>query len=233
MFFQLDNLCSGYGAIPIVSEVNLEVAKGEICIILGRNGVGKTTLLKTIIGSIPATCGRIVFAGQSVEKLDSHQRARLGMGYVPQGRGIFPELTVEENLRMGEGINAKNNVYPYDTIYGYFPILKKRGQQKGGTLSGGEQQMLALGRALISNPLILLLDEPSEGVQPSIVEEIGDVLAALNRDLGLTILLVEQNIEYALAIAKTCHIMTKGRIVDCLDHERLQDVDTVKQYLAI
>lgn len=233
MFFQLDSLSSGYGAIPIVNGVDLQVAKGEICIILGRNGVGKTTLLKTIIGSIPATSGRIVFAGTPVERLDSHLRARLGMGYVPQGRGIFPELTVEENLRMGEGINQDNQVYSYDAVYRYFPILKKRGGQKGGTLSGGEQQMLALGRALVSNPLILLLDEPSEGVQPSVVEEIGSVLSALNRELGLTILLVEQNIDYALAIAKTCHIMTKGRIVDCLDEESLRDTETVKRYLAI
>lgn len=233
MFFKLTDLSSGYGAIPIITRVDLGVERGEISIILGRNGVGKTTLMRTIIGSLPCTGGGITLDGAELRRLPAYRRARLGLAYVPQGRGIFPDLTVEENLRMGEGINPGAGGRPYDAVYGYFPILRERRRQKGGTLSGGEQQMLALGRALIGEPSLLLLDEPSEGVQPNIVEEIGGVLGRLNRERGLTILLVEQNIEYALSIADSCHIMTKGRIVAQVARSELLNVETVKKYLAI
>jgi branched-chain amino acid transport system ATP-binding protein len=233
MFFRLENLCSGYNKIPIILGVDLEVGEGEISIILGRNGVGKTTLMKTIAGIVPRTGGEIHFGGRPVSALPAYRRSRLGMAYVPQGRGIFPDLTVEENLRMGEGINPGAKSRPYDEIYAYFPRLRERLKQKGGTLSGGEQQMLALGRALVGEPRLLLLDEPSEGVQPSIVEEIGAVLARLNREKNLTILLVEQNIDYALSISRSCHLMNKGRIVARVAQEELHDVETVKKYLAI
>ncbi len=233
MFFKLDNVRSGYGPIPIILGVDLAVEQGGISIILGRNGVGKTTLIRTIVGSLPLTGGDIVFDGQSIGKTAPFQRARAGIAYVPQGRGIFPDLTVEENLRMGEGVNAGVPSRPYEEVYVQFPRLRERRRQKGGTLSGGEQQMLAIGRAMIGDPKLMLLDEPSEGVQPNIVQEIGQVLARLNREHGLTILLVEQNIDYALAIAETCHIMTKGQIVDCLDKDQLRDVELVKRYLAI
>lgn len=233
MFFKLENLCSGYGHIPVICDVDLEVAQGEITIILGRNGVGKTTLMKTIAGTIPRTAGEIIFNDRPISALPAYHRARLGLAYVPQGRGIFPDLTVEENLMMGEGINTKAKTRPYDEVYAYFPRLKERLKQKGGTLSGGEQQMLALGRALIGDPNMLLLDEPSEGVQPNIVAEIGAVLARLNKEKNLTILLVEQNIDYALSISQSCHMMNKGRIVACVAQEELHDVETVKKYLAI
>ena len=232
-FFTLRDVCSGYGSVPIIFNVDLTVQEGEIGIILGRNGVGKTTLMRTIIGLLPLTRGDIVLGGKPIGKTATYQRAQAGIAYVPQGRGIFPNLTVEENLVMGEGVNTTAESRPYDEIYGYFPRLRERRTQKGGTLSGGEQQMLAIGRAMIGNPKFMLLDEPSEGVQPNIVQEIGQVLARLNAEDGLTILLVEQNIDYALHIAQRCHIMTKGRIVDCLEKWQLSDPETVNKYLAI
>ena len=233
MFFKLANLFSGYGHVPVICGIDLEVVQGEIAIILGRNGVGKTTLMKTIIGLLPSTGGEIIFNGLPISNLPAYDRACLGLAYVPQGRGIFPDLTVEENLRMGEGINAAAKKRPYAEVFSYFPRLKERLRQKGGTLSGGEQQMLALGRALIGDPRLLLLDEPSEGIQPNIVEEIGAVLAHLNTERNLTILLVEQNIEYALSISRSCHIMNKGKIVACVAQKELHNVETVKKYLAI
>ena len=232
MFFQVRELCSGYGAIRIVMDVSLSVNKGEICVILGRNGVGKTTLMKTLIGSLKTRSGEIVFDGRRLERMPMHARARLGIAYVPQGRGVFPDLTVEENLRMGEGI-ASGKPPPYDEVFAYFPWLRKRLRQKGSTLSGGEQSQLALGRALIGNPRLVFLDEPSEGVQPNIVDEMGEVLVRLNRETGLTIILVEQNIEYALGIATTCRIMAKGRLVEEVGKDELSDMETTRRYLAI
>ncbi|MDR1534295.1 MAG: ABC transporter ATP-binding protein [Planctomycetota bacterium] len=231
MFFQVKELCSGYGAIGIVMDVSLSVDKGDICVILGRNGVGKTTLMKTLIGSLKVRAGEIRFEGRGMERMPTHARARLGIAYVPQGRGIFSDLTVEENLRMGEGIGSGKP--PYDEVFAYFPRLRERLRQKGGTLSGGEQSQLALGRALIGNPRLALLDEPSEGVQPNIVDEMGEVLARLNRETGLTIILVEQNIEYALGIATTCRIMAKGRLVEEVGKDELSDPETRRRHLAI
>ncbi|MDR1520759.1 MAG: ABC transporter ATP-binding protein [Planctomycetota bacterium] len=231
MFFQVRELCSGYGAIRIVMDVSFSVNRGEICVILGRNGVGKTTLMKTMIGSLKTRSGEISFDSRRLERMPLHARARLGIAYVPQGRGVFPSLTVEENLRMGEGIGSGKP--PYDEIFAYFPWLRKRLRQKGGTLSGGEQSQLALSRALVGNPRLVLLDEPSEGVQPNIVDEMGNVLARLNRETGLTVILVEQNIEYALRIATTCRIMAKGRLVEEMGKDELSDMETMRRYLAI
>jgi branched-chain amino acid transport system ATP-binding protein len=233
MFFKLENLYSGYGHVPVICGIDLEVVRGEVAIILGRNGVGKTTLMKTIIGLLPRTSGEIIFNDLPISDLPVYSRACLGLAYVPQGRGIFPDLTVEENLRMGEGINIAAKTRPYTEVFTYFPRLKERLRQKGGTLSGGEQQMLALGRALIGDPRLLLLDEPSEGIQPNIVGEIGAVLAHLNEEKNLTILLVEQNIEYALSISRSCHMMNKGKIVARVAHDELHNVETIKKYLAI
>jgi urea ABC transporter ATP-binding protein UrtE len=229
----LRDVRSGYGHLPIIHDVSLELKKGEIGVILGRNGVGKTTLLKTIMGILKTTHGTIFFDGVDITKLNASARAQKGIGFVPQGRGIFPRLTVEENLKMGELINIQNPHKLYDQVYEYFPRLLDRRSQKGGTLSGGEQQMLAIGRALVGNPELLILDEPSEGVQPSIVQKIGEVLLSLNKDLGLPILLVEQNIDFATSIAEHCYLMDKGTIAAHLDKEELLKPENIKKYLAI
>ncbi len=233
MFFNLKGVCSGYASVPIIMGVDLAIDQGEIAVILGRNGVGKTTLMKTAIGFLPLASGDIVFESQSLAGTAAFTRARLGIAYVPQGRGIFPDLTVEENLILGKSVSPGAAGRLYEEVYEYFPRLRERRRQKGGTLSGGEQQMLAIGRAMIGSPKLILLDEPSEGVQPNIVEEIGQVLARLNSRRSLTIVLVEQNIEYALAIASRCYFMVKGRIVDCLEKEQMGDMEKINRYLAI
>ena len=165
----LDTVTSGYGGIPIVREVSLEVETGEIVAIVGRNGVGKTTLIDTVAGLLPVMSGGIAFRGRNVTHADARDRARLGMGYVPQGRGIFSRLSVEENLRMGELVGGARGRAAFERVYAWFPRLGERRRQRAGTLSGGEQQMLAIGRILVGKPTILLLDEPSEGIQPTIV----------------------------------------------------------------
>jgi len=233
MFFSLKEVCSGYDHVPVIRDTNLELPQGKINIILGRNGVGKTTLMKTIIGILPCTSGNIIFQNNDITKLTASSRAQIGIGYVPQGRGIFPRLTVEENLQMGELINNKNSNKLFDQVYNYFPRLAERKKQNGGTLSGGEQQMLAIGRAIVGNPELLILDEPSEGVQPNIVKEIGEVLVVLNKERGFTILLVEQNIDFAMGIANDCFIMDKGTIVAQLSKNDLMKEDIMKKYLAI
>ena len=177
MELALDAVTSGYGGIPIVREVSLEVGTGEIVAIVGRNGVGKTTLIETIAGLLPVMEGGIAFRGRDVTRADARDRARLGMGYVPQGRGIFSRLSVEENLRMGELVGGGRAAAAFGRVYEWFPRLAERRRQRAGTLSGGEQQMLAIGRILVGQPSILLLDEPSEGIQPTIVEQIADVIA--------------------------------------------------------
>jgi urea transport system ATP-binding protein len=229
----LSNLSSGYGHVPIVRDLNIDLKRGEIAVILGRNGVGKTTLMKTIMGVLKANSGTIVYQGEDITKLNSSKRARKGIGYVPQGRGIFPRLTVLENLAMGELINIEAKNKSFDRVYEYFPRLYDRRQQRGGTLSGGEQQMLAIGRALVGNPNLIILDEPSEGVQPSIVQKIGEVLIQLNKDLGLTTLLVEQNIDFAMSVAEECYIMDKGTIVTHQNKTELNNLENIKKYLAI
>ena len=173
MLLSASDLRSGYATSDVLQDVGVTVEQGEIVGVLGRNGVGKTTLMKTLIGLLPARAGQIVFRDQDVTKFSADRRARLGIGYVPQGRGIFPHMTVRDNLRMGGLINASKQSLDFDLVFGYFPFLKERLSQRGGTLSGGQQAMLAIARALISTPDLLLLDEPSDGVQPNIVEEIG------------------------------------------------------------
>ena len=233
MFFSLNGVCSGYDHVPIIREAKLEIPQGKINVILGRNGVGKTTLMKTIMGILPCTKGNILFQNHDITKFNASSRAQIGIGYVPQGRGIFPRLTVEENLQMGELINNKNPNKLFDQVYNYFPRLAERKKQNGGTLSGGEQQMLAIGRALVGNPEFLILDEPSEGVQPNIVKEIGEVLVSLNQERGLTILLVEQNIDFAMGVASDCFIMDKVTIVVQLVKNDLLKEEVMKKYLAI
>ncbi len=233
MLLSASDLRSGYATSDVLQDVGVTVEKGEVVGVLGRNGVGKTTLMKTLIGLLPARAGQIVFRDQDVTKLSADRRARLGIGYVPQGRGIFPHMTVRDNLRMGGLINASKKSLDFDLVFGYFPFLKERLTQRGGTLSGGQQAMLAIARALISTPDLLLLDEPSDGVQPNIVQEIGDFIKILNQEKGLTVLIVEQNIDLMQTVAKRAYALDKGRVVASVSHEDLMDTESVAAFLAI
>ena len=233
MLLSASDLRSGYATSDVLQDVSVTVEQGEVVGVLGRNGVGKTTLMKTLIGLLPARSGQIVFRDQDVTKLSADKRARLGIGYVPQGRGIFPQMTVRDNLRMGGLINASKQSLDFDLVFGYFPFLKQRLTQRGGTLSGGQQAMLAIARALISTPDLLLLDEPSDGVQPNIVEEIGDFIKILNREKGLTVLIVEQNIDLMQTVATRAYALDKGRVVASVNHEDLMDTQKVAAFLAI
>ncbi len=233
MLLSASDLRSGYATSDVLQDVGVTVEKGEVVGVLGRNGVGKTTLMKTLIGLLPARAGQIVFRDQDVTKLSADRRARLGIGYVPQGRGIFPQMTVRDNLRMGGLINASKKSLDFDLVFGYFPFLKERLTQRGGTLSGGQQAMLAIARALVSSPDLLLLDEPSDGVQPNIVQEIGDFIKILNQEKGLTVLIVEQNIDLMQTVAKRAYALDKGRVVASVSHEDLMDTERVAAFLAI
>jgi branched-chain amino acid transport system ATP-binding protein len=222
-----------YGQTPALAGVGLTVQPGEIVSIIGRNGVGKTTLMKTIIGLLRAGRGAIPLAGEYITRLPAYERARRGIGYVPQGRMIFADLTVEENLLIGADLNRAGARGLIEEVLEEFPLLRERYRQRGGTLSGGEQQMLALGRALVGGPKVLLLDEPSEGIQPSIVQEMEAKIAAINRARGLAIVLVEQNIEFAAALARRVYVMEKGRIAREISPEHVMDEDIVRDYLAV
>jgi branched-chain amino acid transport system ATP-binding protein len=229
----LQNFVGGYGSGDILQGVTLEIWPGEMVATIGRNGVGKSTLMKTIIGLLPIRRGSIYLRGESITRLRADQRAALGVGYVPQGREIFPELTVEENLMMGETINGAKSALRYDLVYEYFPILRERRRQVAGTFSGGQQQMLAIGRALVGAPTLLLLDEPSLGIQPSIIQEIGEALVRLNREEEITILLVEQNMRLIEHVAVRAYAMDKGRIIASLTREMLNGPEALVGYLAV
>jgi urea transport system ATP-binding protein len=198
---------------------------------MGRNGMGKTTLLKCIMGLLPVTSGRILFEERDLGKLRAESRARLGIAYVPQGREIFSHLTVEENLRVGLGIRSRGRSIP-PVIFELFPVLKQMLRRRGGDLSGGQQQQLAIGRALVLEPTLLILDEPTEGIQPNIVHEIGDVILRLNRDAGVTVLLVEQKLPFARRIANQFCILEKGRSVSEGPIENLTDA-VVRDHLSV
>lgn len=230
---ELTDLHASYGQTPILRDVDVTVDDGEIVGIMGKNGVGKTTLVKAVMGLLEADNGTIVFDGEDITDDPADVRARRGIGYIPQGRDVFPELTVEENLRMGETINESSTDLQYEAVYDYFPILEERADQDAGTLSGGQQQMLAIGRALVGNPDLLLLDEPSEGVQPSIVQDLTRDLQQVNEELGTTILFVEQNLHVVQTLAERCYAIDKGTIVDELGPDRLESRDAVTEYLAV
>lgn len=196
--------------------------------------MGKTTLMLGLMGLIPALDGRVAYRGQDVTKQPPEMRAHMGFGYVPQGRQVFPRMTVGENLAVGRLINrAGSKNFREDLVYEYFPILKERRNQHAGTLSGGQQQQLAIGRALIGDPDLLLLDEPSEGIQPSIVQLITQVMLRINRELGKTILFVEQNLEVITSAAQRCYAIDKGRIIAEIPPDRLRDPDVLSRHLVI
>jgi len=225
-------LGASYGATPILQGVDISVAKGEIVGLIGRNGVGKTTTMRCLMGLLRATRGSIALKGQDVTGLASDARARLGIGYVPQGREVFPRMTVAENLAVGELIGGPRGKKLPDLVYQYFPRLADRRSQLAGTMSGGEQQQLAIGRVLIGNPVLMLLDEPSEGIQPSIVQLICDALQSVRKELGTTIVFVEQNLDTILAISERCYVMEKGRIVSSIGPGEVT-AENVRQHLLI
>ena len=230
---ELDGVTASYDMTPILRDVDLAGDRGEIVGVMGKNGVGKTTLMKTVMGLLEPDAGTVTYDGQDVTHDSADERARAGIGYIPQGRDVFPKLTVEQNIKMGETINTADSETLYDTVYDYFPILEERSGQQAGQMSGGEQQMLAIARALISNPDLLLLDEPSEGIQPSIVDQISQDMQDINEELGTTILFVEQNLGVIREMADRCYAMERGEIVDEVGPATLADEDAIAEYLAV
>ena len=225
-------LNQSYGGSHTLWDVDLVVPVGSRTCLMGRNGMGKTTLLKCIMGLLPVTSGVIEFAGTDLLKLPVQGRARLGIGYVPQGREIFSQLTVEENLRIGVGVRPGGPRSIPLQVFELFPVLKRMLHRRGGDLSGGQQQQLAIGRALVLEPTLLILDEPTEGIQPNIVHEIGDILLTLNREAGVTVLLVEQQLRFAQRVASQFCILEKGRCVTGGSIDELTD-EVVRDHLSV
>jgi branched-chain amino acid transport system ATP-binding protein len=232
MILSAQGIWSGYASGNILRDVSITLDAGEIVGVIGRNGAGKSTLMRTIIGLLPARRGQLRFAETDLTSLRAEDRARHGLGYVPQGRQVFPRLTVQENLRTGRFV-GNGKPLDFDLVYSTFPVLKERARQLAGTLSGGQQEMLSIARALIAGPALLLLDEPSDGVQPSIVQEIGEALLALNRSVGLTILIVEQNLDLMQHVAQRAYVLDKGEIVSTLGEAEVRDDALLAGYLSI
>lgn len=228
-------LRAGYGAGDVLQGIDIDIRQGEIVAVLGRNGVGKSTLMKSLIGILNLRSGEVRYQSKDITRDSADQRARQGIGYVPQGREVFHHMTVEENLRMGRLIrrDAGMKQAVRDDVYGYFPFLKDRRAQRAGTLSGGQQEMLAIARALNGDPALLLLDEPSDGVQPSIVQEIGDFLVRLVAERAIGVLIVEQNIDLIQSVAGRAFVMDKGRFVATLDKTTILDTQKLSHHLSI
>ena len=233
---KLENVASYYGESLAINQITLEIKEGSFHGILGKNGMGKTTLLKTIMGLMNKTEGSINLAGKDISKLKTNDRAIEGLGYVPQGRGIMPQFTIEENMIVGtfarDKDSANNLEEDFEFTLKLFPILKKFWKRRCGDLSGGQQQQLAIARALLTKPKILILDEPTEGIQPNIVEEIENVLIKLNKDFNLTIIIVEQNVNFIKKAANNFSIMERGRIVEEGNSSKITN-NLVEKYLTI
>lgn len=233
MMLDIDSLTAAYGSAQILNGVTLDVGEGEVVALLGRNGVGKTTLMKTAMGLVPATGGRVSLRGHDISGMPTHGIARAGISYVPQGRGIFDKLTVEDNLKMGLRANPSASAGIPAFIFDRFPILADRRRQIAGTMSGGQKQQLAISRALCGDPKVLLLDEPSEGIQPNIVQDIGLFLRELVTTRKISVLLVEQNLGLVEAAADRFAIMVKGEIVRKGVPAELRDEALLQRYLSV
>jgi urea transport system ATP-binding protein len=229
---EIKTLNQFYGGSHTLWDVNLSVSPGARMCLMGRNGMGKTTLLKCVMGLQAISSGGMSFDKTDLVKCNAVERARLGIGYVPQGREIFSQLTVEENLRVGLGVRKNGPRTIPSRIYDLFPVLKKMLNRRGGDLSGGQQQQLAIGRALVLEPKLLILDEPTEGIQPNIVHEIGDIILRLNKEEGLTVLLVEQKLPFARRVASEFCILDKGRGVAAGAIGALTD-EVVRAHLSV
>jgi urea ABC transporter ATP-binding protein UrtE len=233
MFLQVDSISVYYGKSCACQEASLQVDHAEKVCLLGRNGVGKTTLVKSIMRLLPNKNGTIYFEGTDITPMEPHEVAKLGIGYVPQGRMIFPNLTVLENLKLGTTVQKNKPKAIPELVFEFFPLLKARLKQRGGYLSGGEQQMLAIGRALSGLPKLILLDEPSEGLAIIVTEELIKILKKLTYEMGLSVFLVEQNLDMALEIATRGYVMEKGRTVAQGNTLELQDDEIVKSHLVV
>lgn len=229
---EASGLHAGYGRIPILTGIDFAVQEGEVVGVLGHNGMGKTTLMRTLMGYLPATAGSIAYRGRDITRMATHQRARAGIGYVSQGRDIFPKLSVMDNLRMG-AIQAKNGDRAVEAVLADFPILRELLDRPGGALSGGQQQILAIARTLCAGPKLILLDEPTGGVQPSIVDEIAEILSGLHKSRGITLIIVEQDLEFVAELASRVLIIQKGRIIKELAPDRLDDRDIVNEFVGV
>lgn len=229
---ELTNVDAYYGASRALQDVSATIDKGDFACVLGRNGVGKSTLMRSIMGLMDRCDGSIRLDGEEVNRKPTHERSKAGIGYVPQGRGILPRFTVRENLTLGTFANRKGATEINEWVFELFPVLKNFLGRKGGNLSGGQQQQLAIARALLTDPKIILLDEPTEGIQPNIVEHIEEVLIALNRKHGMTILLVEQDVGFARRASKKFLVMDRGGVAAQGGIEELSDA-IIEKYMAV
>ena len=230
---QVSSLRAGYGAIPVLYDISLSIAQGESVGILGHNGMGKTTLLRSLIGALRVSAGTVRFGEADITRAAPHERAKLGMAYVPQGREIFPTLSAMDNLRMGLVKTGERSLQTIEALLEDFPRLKPLLDRPGGSLSGGEQQLLALARALAGKPTLLLLDEPTEGIQPSIIEEIAETLAALRDRMKLTVVLVEQNLEFIAAVSQRVLVIKRGQLGGEIPRDHLGDMAVMSQYAGV
>jgi urea transport system ATP-binding protein len=229
---KVEQLNQYYGQSHTLWDLNLDVPEGKCTVLMGRNGVGKTTLLQCIMGLLPVKTGSMHFGDKDLRKVAAEERAAMGLGYVPQGRQIFPLLTVEENLLIGLPARRDGLKKVPDFIYEMFPVLKEMLGRRGGDLSGGQQQQLAIGRALVTDPKLLILDEPTEGIQPNIVADIGKVVRGLNQDMGLTVLLVEQKLPFARKVGDQFCLLDRGRAVAAGAMPELNE-ELIQQYLTV
>jgi branched-chain amino acid transport system ATP-binding protein len=232
MMLEVDGLHAGYGAVPVLTGISFAVEAGGFTGILGHNGMGKTTLLKALIGLLPATAGRVRLDGEDITRAPCHERARRGVGYVPQGREIFAGLSVLDNLRFALAARGGGAPQAIEQVLEELPRLKPLLERAGGALSGGEQQLLALARCLVQAPRLMLLDEPTEGIQPSIIETIAAKLAELRASRGLTVILVEQNLDFIKALSDRVLVIQKGRIVRELAPAQLGDPAMISEFIG-